>query len=771
MVVRRTTTLGALVLALLFLSAFRGCLDERVGRDLPPGAGPTALWAYVDTRVGTGGAFWMAAQNAPAAQVPFGRVRLGPDTATFGRIFGTAGYHYDDTAILGFSHTRLVGTGVYEGGALRVMPAEEPIAPNELERHFLPFAHSREEATPGYYRVESVRRGVQAELTATERVGYHRYTFRRSATPRLYLDLASHLANDGAVRDLSGSVDLGTRLVTGSFRLFDDFSKRYGGLPTFFAARLPVETANVRWLAEAPVTAATLSRPTGPLRLEVTLAAPAGTPVVLTVALSHVSVAGALRALEVETNAGAKSFDDARDEARALWQSALERLRVEGPSEPDAHRKLYTALVRAFSMPTRFDDPPLPGDADGRYLAFDGTTPFATGFAYYTDFSLWDTFRTAHPLYALLWPNRQRDFVRSILAMAEASGRLPRWAAGSGHADSMFGAPAVIVLADTAAKDPAGFDVADAYAKSVSALTPSGAKGQECLAEKIRLGYCAADSIAGSVSRTLDWAWAELAASRLAAQQGDAAGAAAFEARARSYRSLWHPERKAFVPRRRDARFLDDWSLLDSGYVPITASGKHYVEGTANHWRWSPFLDHEGVRALFGDAFFPELETFFAKTSPVLGAAYPTGYYWHGNEHDLHAAFLFALAGRNDRTDAVVASLRQTKYRMSSVGLDGNDDGGTLSAWYVLAATGLYPIAGSDRYVLAAPAFSRLTIDRGNGAPLIVVEHDRATGPYACGASWNGAPLATPTIDHGTLAGGGTLRFVASAKPCRWGSR
>lgn len=769
---RFSTLTASFLAAALLLTGFRGCLDERVGKDPALAGSPAALWGYVDTRVGTGGAFWISAQNSPAAQVPFGRVRLGPDTATFGRILGTAGYHYDDTAILGFSHTRLLGTGVFEGGALRVLPSEAAIAPENLSRAFLPFAHSRESASPGYYRVESVRRGVVAELTATERVGFHRYRFSRSPTPRLYVDLASHLSRDGIVESLQGTIDLPGGLVTGSLRLKDDFSKRYGGLPTSFVLRLPAETVAARWISTDVLSGTAVTRSQGPLWLEIELAAAEDTPLLLEVAVSPVSVAGAQQALAVETANGTQTFDGALLDARAAWQTALAVAKVEAPAEDDAFRKFYGSLYRAFSMPTRFDDPPLPGDTDGKYLAFDGTTPFATGFAYYSDFSLWDTFRTAHPLYALLVPARQRDFVTSLLAMASSSGRLPRWASGAGHADSMFGAPAAIVLSETAAKDPTGFDTATAYQRVVDALTPGAvAKGQECLADQATLGYCPADAIDGSVSRTLDWAWAELAASRFATLRGDTAKATLFADRAVGYQKLWHAERLAFVPKRRDGTFLDDWALLDSGYVPVTASGKHYVEGSANHWRWSPFPDAAGLAALFGDAFVPELDTFFAKTSPVLGAAYPTGYYWHGNEPDLHAAFLFAEAGRSDRADAVVHSLRQTKYRTNSTGLDGNDDGGTISAWYALAAMGLYPVAGTDRYVLVAPAFTKTTIDRGGGAPIVTIAMDRTVGTYACGATWNGVALPEAAIDHATLDGGGTLEFVPSPTPCRWSAR
>ena len=364
-------------------------------------------------------------------------------------------------------------------------------------------------------------------------------------------------------------------------------------------------------------------------------------------------------------------------------------------------------------MPTVFND------ANGDYLGFDRQVHKASGFRYFTNLSLWDTFRTTHPLYTLIAPQDQRDMLTSLVKMLEQGGWLPRWPSGHGYSNSMLGTPADIVIADAYLKGVRDFDVTNAYQamrRTALAPTPPGAafSGREGVKEYLQYGYCPAGLV--GKSRHTDAGileWANRAISLLAEALGYAEDAALFHQHSESYRNVWNPRTQYFQPRDARGSFVEPFKPLLLPYLDRKGKyTKDYVEGSPLQWRWGAPFDAEGLIALFQsrEYFVQELDNFFAKADPTLGRWNPGPYYWHGNEPDIHAAYLFDEAGRPDLTQKWVRWIMDHKYSNRYDGLDGNDDGATLSAWYVFSALGLYPVAGTDRYELGAPLFEKAEV-------------------------------------------------------------
>ncbi len=420
-------------------------------------ARPGALGRQVNPFIGTGGLFYLCGNEFPGACLPFGMVRLSPDTVSNSgaRALNTAGYYYRDERILGFSHTRLVGTGATDGGQFLVIPTAGR-QPPDARRHGLDvtFSHKEEVAFPGYYTVNLPEQGVSAELTATRRVGVHRYTFSGNGPPHLLIDVTNALgrgsSKEGEVRVLPHANE-----VEGAVRTFGTFSNRYGGIKVYFVARCSTHFASFRTWKGKVFSSADATAAGNDIGVDLVFGKTDARPVIeLKLALSYVSIKNARANLVAE--AGQLSFDQVLTKAKEEWEDKLSRIRVEGGT--DKQRTIfYTALYHSLQMPTVFND------VNGEYLGFDGGVHQASGFTYFTDMSLWDTFRTTHPLFTLISPGDQRDIVVSLIEMAKQGGYLPRWPCGNGYSNSMFGTPADMVIAETYLKGIRDFDVETAY--------------------------------------------------------------------------------------------------------------------------------------------------------------------------------------------------------------------------------------------------------------------------------------------------------------------
>ncbi|MCA9158675.1 MAG: GH92 family glycosyl hydrolase, partial [Planctomycetales bacterium] len=648
-----------------------------------------------------------------------------------------------------------------DGGSIRIYPGLVAVDASSSGRPGNPpleFDHQRELASPGYYAVTLPSVSVRAELTATLHVGLHRYTFAAGAQPQITLDAASALGR-GRTEDCQLSVDNQRREITGSTRMLGSFSKRYGGLPVYFVARFRTPWTSYRpWTdrADDSDTQFVSGDESGVVCDFEKSAAPQ--VVELAVALSHVSIANARDNLEVEL--GERGFDEVRQAATTEWDALLASVQVEGGTAAE-QTMFYTALFRALSMPTTFSD------ANGEYLGFDKQHHRTDGFQYYTDMSLWDTFRTAHPLYTLLIPERHRDMLVSLVHMAEqGGGTLPRWPAGCGYTGSMFGAPADVVIAEAWLKGIREFDVEAAYeAMRAAAMqpTPPGASfsPREDIDQFIRYGYCPSDTMSEAVAKTLEYSTSDAAIGRLAAALGREADAALFAERSRNYRNVWNPETQYFQPRDSSGHFSTPLKPLLLTYVDFGRKyTDDYVEGSALQWRWAVPHDAAGLVELFSSPnyFVDELDEFFAKSVAEVGAL-PNGYYWHGNQPDIHAVYLFNAAGRPDMTQQWVRWILKHKYGDGPNGLDGNDDGGTLSAWYVLSSLGLYPVAGSERYELGCPIWRRAVVKLGDTKLEIVADELPVGRTHFERVELNGLPLDRWWLTHSELLQGGVLRF------------
>jgi predicted alpha-1,2-mannosidase len=768
---RAAKVLSLLILApLVIFSGFVGALVWKYHAIV--GAKPDQPLTHVQTRelgktvdpfIATGGIPWVCGDNFPGAMVPFGMVRLGPETSSLllgKRALNTSGYYYGDQQLLGFSHTRLSGTGATDGGNFLVLPTIEPVDPWSLKKgQSTRFSHKEEMASPGYYAVRLPKMEVLVELTATPHVGVHRYTFGANRNPHLLIDvmnaLGGHRSDEGKVRILPEANE-----VEGSVRTFGTFSGRYGGIRAYFVARLGQRFASFAIWHDDVVSPNQTTAESGRVGADLSFATGTKTQTVtLKLAISYISVDNARANLEAE--AGAKDFDQVLGDAQEAWEQRLSLIRVDGGTEKQ-RRIFYTALFRVFQMPTLFQD------VNGEYLGFDRQVHATRDCDYFTDLSLWDTFRTVHPLYTLIAPRDQRDMLVSLVRMVEQGGWLPRWPSGHGYSNSMLGTPADIVIADSYLKGIRDFDVETAYqAMRRTALgpTPPGAafSGRRGIEQYLQYGYCPAGLVDESVSRTLEYAWADHAVAALAETLGHTNDGALFRQHSLAYRRLWNPKTQYFQPRDAQGTFVEPFKPLLLTY--LDRKGKYtrdYVEGSALQWRWGAPFDAQGLVALFKsrEYFVEELNQFFAKTSPALGAWNPGPYYWQGNEPDIHAAYLFNVAGRPDLTQRWVRWILDHKYGDRYDGLDGNDDAGTLSAWYVFSALGFYPVAGSDRYELGAPLFPKAEINLGDTRLTIVAENYGLDHTYVQKVWLNDTPLERTSIRHSEIAAGGVLRFV-----------
>ena len=727
---------------------------------------PAAL-RDVDPFIGTGGWPWTCSHNYPGVQTPFGMVRLSPETAslvTHRRALNTSGYYYGDPRLLGFSHTRLAGTGATDGGHFLITPVRWRVSHRRLVQGFLlPFSHRRETASPGYYAVQLRRQGVTAELTATPHTGIHRYTFRGRRPARLVVSVGHTLGDPKEYRARDGQVRVlpGRREVEGAITTYGTFARRYGGERVFFVARFdqPFKAWSLWNEAGTYPGRDTLTADHPGVVLTFAHEAPR-TQVTVRVGLSYVSLANARDNLERE--AVGHPFDTLLAAARRAWTEKMDLIRVQGGT-PAQRRIFHTALYRVFQMPTLF------ADANGQYKGFDKKIHTADTFRYFTDMSLWDTYRTTHPLYTLIAPDDQRDMIRSLITMARQGGWLPRWPSGYGYTGSMMGSPADMVISEAYQKGLRGFDASFAFSKmSRTALAPhpsgSAASGRRCIALYLKYRYCPADLTDEAVSKTLEYAWADDAISRLAAALGKDDSAALFRSHSLYYRNTWNPATKFFQPRRADGTFTDKFKPRRLTYLdPGGEYTDDYVEGSAWQWRWGVPWDPQGLIALFGDtAFFVrELNTFFRKAPKKLQPFFFGPYYWQGNQPDLHAAWLFNEAGRPGLTQQWVRWILEHKYRDNYVGLEGNDDGATLSAWYVFAALGLYPVAGTGIYELTSPLFPAAEIRMGPGKVLRIKTKNYAPDKYLLKEILlNGQPLGRYYLRHREISGGGEMTFI-----------
>ena len=726
---------------LLFGTAFAGAPVRTRLPDAPDGG----YGQYVDAFVGSGGVPWMCGMLSPAACAPFGCVRLGPDTCAAGGLHAlktnTSGYYYEHRHILGFSFGRLSGTGARDYGMFRVTPA----AGRKAKATAPAFSHDQETASPGYYAVYLPAAGALCEMTATAHTGLQRYTFRTNKDASLFLDAASTLSG-GHAENTVVTADAAAHSLTAETKLFGVFTGRFDGMTAYLYAEWDADAQSV----EITDTGACLRF--GNLK---------DRSVTLRAGISFLSAENAKENLLREVgNAG---FDDVRAQTADAWEARLSTVRIDADDETKT--VFYTALYHTMIMPTDFTD------ADGTYLGFDGKAHAAADFTYRTDMSLWDTVRNVHSLYILLAPDVQRDCIESLLCMAEQGGVLPRWPMGNGYSGSMFGNPSNVLFSESYLKG-VDFDVRQAYdaMKFSSDGVHKNVANRDGAAEYNAYGYLPDDlGYDDSVSKTLEYSWEDAALATLADALGLSDDAAYYTARSQNYRNIWDAQTKYFRPKNQDGSWGAMHPYLTSFIDDIFGTDlfRAYCEGSARQWRWGTTQDPDALVSLFGSKayFASELDRFMRDAAPVRGAVDPGSGFWIGNQHDIHAPYLFNHADRADLTQKWVRWAMTDRFSADPDGLDGNDDGGTLSAWYVFSAMGFYPIAGSDRYWIGSPCVDGASLTLPGGKTLTVtVQNQSEKNVYVSAVTLNGEALTAPFLRHSRIANGGELVFTMTDK-------
>jgi predicted alpha-1,2-mannosidase len=706
--------------------------------------------SYVDPFIGTAG----HGHTYPGATVPFGGVQLSPDTRLTGWD-GCSGYHYSDSVVYGFSHTHLSGTGASDYGDILLMPT---IGAVQLDRgdaahpetgYCSRFSHAKEEAAPGYYRVVLDEGGIAVELTATKRAGFHRYTFPKSESANVIIDLAH--------RD---------EVIESDVRIVDDMeivgyrrSRHWADdQRVYFAAKFskPFVSRGVG-SGDAVVNGADEMSGTD-VKAFASFRTAANEAILVKVGISAVDVEGARRNRDAEIPGW--DFETTRAEAERAWNAALGKIHVRGGTK--AQRvTFYTALYHTMLAPNVFMD------VDGRYRGRDLEIHEARDFTNYTVFSLWDTYRAEHPLFTIIEPERTVDFLKTFLAQYEQGGLLPVWELAGNETNCMIGYHAVPVIVDAYVKGIRGFDAAEALA----AMKHSAETDFRGIGAYRELGYIPAGEEGESVSKTLEYAYDDWCIAQMAKALGADDDYAAYIRRAQSYKNLFDPS-TGFMRAKTNGAW---WAPFDPAEINF-----NYTEANAWQYSFSVPQDVRGLIELMGgdERFAARLDSLFTTNPKTSGLDLPDvsgliGQYAHGNEPSHHIAYLYSFAGRPWRTQERVRDIMDGLYHDARDGLCGNEDCGQMSAWYVLSALGFYPVTpGSDVYVIGTPLFREATIDVGGGKRFVI----RANGVsrnniYVQSAALNGKPYGASFIRHGDIVAGGELAFVMGAEPnASWGA-
>ena len=684
---------------------------------------------YVNPFVGTGG----HGHVFLGANVPFGHIQAGPTQKKQGWDW-CSGYHYSDSIIIGFGQMHLSGTGIGDLGDIALLPVTQN---NERE---VKFSHKAEYATPGYYAV-TLANGVRVELTATLRTAFHRYTF------------PADVKQEQVVIDLSQGI--GWDKMTAC-------SMKQEGRNTVVGSRFSTGWAKdqrVYFVAEfsQPITHQTTEGDT----LSVFSFEPTGQPLMVKVGISSVSIDNARKNLQQESPDWA--FNTIVADAQKAWNKELGKIDIQTDNASDK-RIFYTGLYHTMTAPSVFND------VNGEYRGADGKT-YHGDFTPYTTFSLWDTYRAAHPLMTLIHPEKQRDIAQTMLHIAQQQGRLPVWFLEGNETDCMVGNPGIPVLIDIALK---GFDV-DKHAVLEAAKKTQlfGDRGLDLLK---KYGYLPYDlePTNETVAKGLEYALADGCIARLAKALKAEKDYKYFLKRSQSYRNYYFDKQTKFM------RGIDSKGRFREPFDPfkVIHRADDYTEGTAWQYIWLVPHDVHGLISAFGGdkPFTNKLDSLFIVQGDMGKDASPDisgliGQYAHGNEPGHHIIYLYDYAGQPWKTALRVREVLKTMYHDSVDGLSGNEDVGQMSAWYILSSLGFYQVEpAGGRYVFGSPLFNEASMNVGNGKTFRIIAHNNSKeNMYIQSVRLNGKPYTRCYIDFKDIVRGGKLEFTMGNKPSTFG--
>lgn len=696
------------------------------------GAAEGSLTSYVNQFIGTGG----HGHVFLGANVPFGFVQLGPTQVTQGWDW-CSGYHYSDDTLIGFSHSHLSGTGIGDLGDVALLPLANK------DQADVKFSHDNETVSPGYYAVDLQNPAVKVELTATKRVGFHRYTFAGNANEHLIaLDLKQGIGWD-SMTDYLMTQETPTT-VTG-YRRSSGWAKdqKVYFVMEFSAPVRVVEKKN-----------------TG--RSILAVKAESGKPVLVKVGLSAVDIDKAR--LNLNTEVPGWDFDAVAKAADTEWNKQLGRVKIETANTTNK-RIFYTAMYHLMTSMALFCD------VDGEYRGADGLV-HKGDFNNYTTLSIWDTYRAAHPLMSLVFPDMQKDIVKTFLNIYDQQGKLPIWHLMGNETDCMVGSPGVIVLSDLLLK---GF--VDDKEKAFEALKQSMLVDGRCLHLLKQYGYIPwdAENTNETVAIALENCIADNGVAKVAQLLGKTEDYEYFHNRAQSY-SKYFDKQLQFVR----AVGLD--GSFRPGFDPIKARhmADDYTEGNAWQYTWLVPHDVHGLVSLFGSEkqFVTKLDSLFVVEGDLGEHASPDisgliGQYAHGNEPSHHIIYMYNFVGQPWKAAKLLRQTYREMYKDAPDGLSGNEDVGQMSAWYVISTCGLYQVDPSGgRFIIGSPLFDKATMQVGDGKTFTVVAKNNSDkNIYVQRVKLNGKTYTKSYIDYKDIVKGGTLEITMGSKPSKWGTK
>ena len=703
------------------------------------------LTSFVNPFIGTDG----PGNTYPGATVPFGMVQLSPDIGIPGwdRI---AGYFYQDSIISGFSHTHLTGTGAGDMLDILVMPTNSKSNKRIKENNFKPFSsfsHEKETASPGYYSVDLLDYGIKVELTATERTGMHKYSFPKDDDTQIHIDLGYAINWDSPTETHFNVVDNTT--IEG-YRKSTGWAKDQR---VYFVIKVskPFESYQLfknDTLTTSPVTYKNT-------KLILNYSTTEGEQIILKTGLSTANIEGANKSLEME--ASHFDFEVIKDQAEAKWETELSKIDIKTSDDTKKHI-FYTMLYQSMLAPT------LLSDHNGNYKGANDTIMKAEGFNRYDTFSLWDTYRAAHPLYTLLHPNRVSDMVNSMLAHYKETGLLPVWSMQGNETNMMIGYHAVPVIVDAYFKGIEKFDIELAYQACVASANDNSRQINDYMV----LGYVPVDAHHEnwSVSKTLEYAYDDWCIAQFAKALGNTQDYNDFLKRSENWRNVYDAQSSFMRPKLKNGKFVKDF--VPKAYSP------YFCESNAWQYFWSVQHNIEGLTELVGgkELFDKKLDSMFT-LNPLPEDKLPIfstgmiGQYAHGNEPSHHVAYLYNYIEKPWKTQKLVRDILETQYKNEPNGHCGNEDCGQMSSWYIFSALGFYPVNPAQGiYAFGSPIMDSATIHLENGKTFSMEAlNNSSENKYIQFITLNGELITRNYITHKDIVEGGALVFEMGPLP------
>jgi predicted alpha-1,2-mannosidase len=736
------------VLAIAFLS---GCKKNQPISD--------SLTAYVNPMIGTSS----HGHTFPGATVPFGMVQLSPDTYNEGWDW-CSGYHYSDSSIMGFSHTHLSGTGRGELLDVLMMPTTGAIQfePGTKENpdggYRSRFSHQSEIAKPGYYSVMLDDYQIKAELTATKRAGFQRYSFGKNETANLIIDMAHSFKTDSI---LNGTIQIvNDTLIVGSHRSKgwgEGDEKYFAEHSVYFAARLSQPIKNASFFTDGKVIENVKEIQGIHVKTNLIFDISKNKQLLIKVGISGVDIEGALKNVDAEIKDW--NFDQVAKAADADWNEILKTFQVSDPNQANKET-FYTAVYHSCVAPFTASD------VDGRYMGFDHLAKQSSGFTMLTGLSLWDTFRAANPLYTIISPENVTNIINSMLVQYDQYGLLPIWPLCNSETNCMIGYHSIPVIVDAYLKGIGGFDAEKAF----EAMKKSAMQDDFDVQYLKKYNYIPRDLAPTiSVARTLEYAYDDWCIAQMALKMGKTDDYNYFSKRGKAFENLFDTS-IGFM------RGKDSKGAFRADFDPYNAVNAHsdFIEG--NSWQYTWFVPHD-IPALMNGmggkaGFVNKLDTLFSVSSKLdkdtpMDVSGLIGQYAHGNEPSHHVAYLFNYGDAPWKTQERVHQIMTTLYSNQPDGLCGNEDMGQMSAWYVFSACGFYPVNPADgRYVFGKPQFVEIAINLPNKKTFTVkAKNLSGENIYIEKVMLNGKDYAKGYITHQQLLEGGTLEFQMSDNP------